>query len=128
MQTTIRRLARSAGAVGIFGTMLALSAVPVLADPATPTTLTFNFIACHGPDGTPEFFSAVKQPGGAAALHLVNGRGIFVAVEAIDEVSGNVLFSTPGFDHNGLPTVACRLFHPVTNQWQDVVGMLTPVG
>ena len=73
-------------------------------------------------------FDAVKQPGGAAALHVVHGRGIFIAVQATDVESGTILFSTPGFEHNRLPTVACLLVHPVTQKLQSVVGMLAPVG
>jgi hypothetical protein len=89
--------------------------------------MTFSFTACSGPSGTPGHFDAVKQPGAAAALHLVDGRGIFVAVRATDVETGTVLFSTPGFEHNQLPTVSCLLLHPVSQTWQSVVGMLAPV-
>ena len=81
---------------------------------------------CSGPAGTPAAFDAVKQPGSGAALHLVDGRGIFVAVSAVDVASGAVLFSTPGFEHNRVATVACRLVHPVSGTLQAVVGMLAP--
>jgi hypothetical protein len=108
--------------------MLWATAGTALADPSTPATLNYHFTECSGPAGTPPTFDAVKQPGGAAALHLVDGRGIFVAVRATDVATGTILFSTPGFEHNGLPTVSCRLFHPVSQTWQAVVGMLAPVG
>ncbi len=96
-----------------------------VAGSAAPSTLTFHFTDCSGPAGTPTTFDAVKQPGGAAALHLVQGRAIFVAVEAIDVASGDVLFTTPGFGHNGVPTVTCRLIHPVTLTLQRVTGIIT---
>ncbi|HEY6013320.1 MAG TPA: hypothetical protein VIU37_04915, partial [Candidatus Limnocylindrales bacterium] len=102
------------------------TAVPVSAHPATPATLTFHFTACTGPSGTPAAFDAVKQPSSAAALHLVDGSGIFVAVSAVDVASGATLFATPGFQHNAVATVACRLIHPVSGTLQAVVGMLAP--
>lgn len=119
-----RRVARALGAAGLLAAMLAASAVPVAADPSAPVPLIFSFTECHGPVGTPDQFDAFKQPGGGAALHLTDGRGIFVAVEAIDLSSGAVLFSTPGFEHNGLPTITCHLVHPVTKLAEVVVGML----
>lgn len=106
-----------------------LATAPVAAaHPDTAATLTYHFTDCTGPAGTPASFDAVKQPGGAAALHLVDGSGVFIAVRAVDVESGTVLFSTPGFDHNGLPTVACRIVHPVTGALQSVIGLIAPVG
>jgi hypothetical protein len=127
MQTITRRMARAVGAMSLLAAMFAVSVVPVAADPSTPTTLVFTFTECLGPTGLLPDFSAVKQPGDGAALHLTDGRGIFVAVAATDAVSGVVLFATPGFEHNGLPTIACLLEHPVTHRMEAVVGMLTPV-
>lgn len=106
--------------------MLATSSITVLADPSTPATVTYHFTDCVGPAGTPAAFDAVKQPGSAAALHLVDGSGIFVAVSAVDVASGATLFATPGFQHNAVATVACRLIHPVSGTLQAVVGMLAP--
>jgi hypothetical protein len=106
-----------------------LAGAPVAeAHPSTPDTLTYHFTDCRGPAGTPPTLDGVKQPGGAAAVHLADGRGIFVAVQATDVETGMVLFSTPGFAHNQLPTVACLLIHPVTQRLQSVVGMIAPVG
>ena len=106
-----------------------LAAAPVAAaHPDTAATLTYHFTNCTGPAGTPPSFDAVKQPSNAAALHLVDGSGIFVAVRAVDVESGTVLFSTPGFDRNGLPTVACLIVHPVTGALQSVIGLLAPAG
>jgi hypothetical protein len=124
---TVRRSARLAASLAILLTMLGTTAGAALADPSTPATLVYQFTECSGPSGTPQTFEAVKQPGGAAALHLVDGRGIFVAVAATDVQTGTTLFSTPGFEHNQLPTVSCLLFHPVAQRWQSVVGMLVPV-
>lgn len=106
--------------------MLGASSTTVIALPSTPATLTFQFTACTGPSGTPAGFDAVKQPGSGAALHLVDGSGIFVAVSAVDVASGAVLFAIPGFEHNGVATVACRLIHPVSGTVEAVVGMLAP--
>ena len=119
-------MARVLASIGLLAVALGWTAVPVSAQPATPATLTFHFTGCSGPAGTPAAFDAVKQPGSGAALHLVDGRGIFVAVSAVDVASGAVLFSTPGFEHNRVATVACRLVHPVSGTLQAVVGMLAP--
>lgn len=96
------------------------------AGPSSPTTLTYHLTDCSGPIGTPTTFDAVKQPGGAAALHLVDGSGIFVAMEAIDVESGTILFSTPGFKHNRVPTVTCQSIHPITLTLQSVTGIILP--
>jgi hypothetical protein len=126
MQTK-RRAARFTFALAFLVAMLWATTAAASADPSTPATLTYVFTECSGPAGTPKTFDAVKQPGGAAALHLVDGRGIFVAVQATDVETGTILFSTPGFEHNQLPTVSCLLFHPVSRTWQSVVGMLAPL-
>jgi len=122
-----RRAAWLLVSVGLLAAMLAATAPVAAAHPSTPATLTYHFTDCSGPVGTPEWFDAVKQPGGAAALHLVDGRGIFVAVQAIDVQTGAVLFTTPGFEHNQLPTVACLLTHPVTHAKQSVIGLIAPI-
>src|ERR1035437_4104949 len=81
---------------------------------APSSTLTYELTGCTGPSGTPAHFDAVKQPSGAAALRLTNGSAVFVLMEAIDTTTKAVLFSTPGFQHNGLPTVTCDLTQPTT--------------
>ncbi len=113
----------------ILGSALALHALGgvALADPATPATLTYHLTDCTGPAGTPLSFDALKQPGGAAALHLIDGGGTFVAMAAIDVATGTTLFSTPGFERNVVPTVTCSVVHPVTNTVQLVTGIITPV-
>src|SRR5258708_38268594 len=67
----------------------------VTGHPSTDTTLTYEFTNCSGPAGTPEAFAAVKQPGSAAALHLGDGGGIFVAVAATHSPRRAALVSTP---------------------------------
>jgi hypothetical protein len=86
--------------------------------------LTFHFTDCKGPPGTSEEFVAVKQPGGAAALRLITGSGVFVVVEAIDVATGNPLFTTPGFTNNGLPTIMCSVANPTNGRQQLVTGLL----
>jgi hypothetical protein len=102
-----------------------LGAEAASAAPSTPTTLTYVFTDCEGArQGT---FSAVKQPSGAAGLQLTDGSATFVFMESIDVLTGAVEFTTPGFDHNGLPTVTCLLIPPNTTQLVRVTGLLAPV-
>ncbi len=123
------RLSRIVAQVGLVAGMLAITTDAAMADdPATSRTLTYHLMDCSGPLGTPPSFDAVKQPGGAAGLHVVDGRGIFIAMEALDVATGTVLFTTPGFDDNNVATVTCEVIHPVTNDLQQVTGILTPIG
>ncbi len=121
-------LMRVATAGLLAGTLTVLSVSSAAAGPSTSKTLTYHLTDCTGPAGTPTDFFAVKQPGGAAALHLVDGPGVFIAVQAVDVASGTVLFSTPGFEHNHLPTVTCLAIHPVTRTLQSVTGILVGLG
>ena len=105
----------------------ALPATGAWAAPATPRTLTYLFTGCTGPAGTPVTFQAVKQPGGAASLHLTDG-GNFVVVAATDVATGDLLFATPGFEHNDLPTVTCSVINPRNGREQLVTGLIVPVG
>jgi hypothetical protein len=115
-----------AGVAMLLG-MLMVTAGTVAAAPSTPRTLTYHFTDCSGPAGTPATIDAVKQPGEAAALHLVDGSGVYVLMEAIDLETGDILFTTPGFDKNDLPTVTCRLIHPVTGELSLITGVIAPV-
>jgi hypothetical protein len=119
-------LARSRSIIALLALVAgaALPAAAASASPPTPSTLTFHFMACTWPAGTPEAFDAVKQPGGAAALRLISGSGVFVVIEAIDVATGDLLFTTPGFAHNGLTTVSCSVVNPTTGQEQLVTGLL----
>ena len=121
----VRRLAASAtlaGCLVIAGLLPAAAA----AAPSTPRTLTYHFTSCTG-SGTPTTFDALKQPGGAAALHLVDENAIFVAMRAIDVETGATLFTTKGFDRNDVPTVICQVIHPVSLRLQLVTGTITPI-
>jgi hypothetical protein len=92
------------------------------AAPSGPNTLTYRFTNCDGPRTE---YVGVKQAE-AAAVHLTDGSGNFVFMEAVDAATGAVLFSTPGFVHNGLTTAVCDFTHPVTQEMLRVTGLLTP--
>jgi hypothetical protein len=104
-----------------------LSATGASAAPSTPRTLTYHLTGCSGASGTPTSLDGVKQPSEAAALQLTDGSGTFVFMKAVDAETGAVLFATPGFEHNNLPTVTCDLIHPVTGDESIVTGLIAPV-
>ena len=114
-----------AAVVGVAG---ALPVTAAWAAPSTPSTLTYEFTGCTGPAGTPVEFDAVKQPGEAAALHLADGSGNFIAMAATDVETGDLLFATPGFEHNDLATVTCFVVNPRNDRLQLVTGLITPAG
>jgi hypothetical protein len=118
-------LAVLATAVAVAG---ALPGAAAWAAPSTPRTLTYEFTGCTGPAGTPVAFDAVKQPGEGAALHLTDGSGNFIAMAATDVATGDLLFMTPGFEHNNLPTVTCSVINPRNDRLQLVTGLIVPVG
>jgi hypothetical protein len=121
--TSFRSLVALLACVGVIAGTLGAQAAS--GAPSTPTTLTYEFTGCTGSrTGT---FTAVKQPSEAAGLQLTDGSATFVFMEAIDVQSGAVLFTTPGFEHNGLPTVTCDLIHPTTGEELLVKGLLAPV-
>jgi hypothetical protein len=123
---SMTRNARSSLAVAaVLAALFAVTAGPAAAQPSNAKTLTYHFTDCSGPAGTPASFDAVKQPGGAAALHLVAGNAIFVVMRVVDEETGATVLSVPGFDHNNVPTVTCLGIHPVTLESQWVTGILT---
>lgn len=97
------------------------------AAPSTPRTLTYVFGNCEGPAGTPSSFTAVKQPGEAAALHVENGGGTFVLMEAFDpSFPDEPFFTVPGFDRSAIELVTCDLVEPVFETHVTVRGLLTP--
>jgi hypothetical protein len=114
--TSFRPLVALLVCVGVLGAEAASAA------PSTPATLTYEFKNCKGSfEGD---FSAVKQPSGAAGLQVVGFKATFVFMQSID-AAGNVEFTTPGFEHNGLPTVTCDL--TLNQQKFLVTGLLAPV-
>ena len=69
----------------------------------------------------------VKQPHEGAALRLTSMSGNFIFMEASDATTGEVFFSTPGFQHNNLALVTCELDNPRNPGEHDLVkGLLTP--
>lgn len=108
------------------------------ADPSNGNTLTYNFTQCVASTGgsVPDF-QAVKQLSQAAALHLVNNSGNFIAMKAVvlgDQTvngtfyaDGTVLFATPGFTGtNGLPTITCTNTSPLSGITERVTGYIAP--
>ena len=89
-------------------------------------SLTYHFTNCVGPTGTPTGFDATKQLGNAAALHVTDSGEIFVGVKSIDAQTGAILFTTPGFEHNVVPTITCQVVKPVTGQLRVVTGFFAP--
>jgi hypothetical protein len=93
-------------------------AAPAQVDPAS---LNFDFYACTGPAGTPAQFSAVRVSSSSSSLafHLLDGRGIFVALQFRDETVGidtRPIFA-PGLAGNAVVTCSAvgRLFgHQLT--------------
>lgn len=105
---------------------LALPAI-ALAAPDNSRTVTYSFHDCTGFAGAPAAFEAVKQPSGSAALHVVGSNDVFVIVAAEDAETGDVLFATPGFAHNGLPTLTCASTHPTTGAAALITGRFAPL-
>jgi hypothetical protein len=101
---TLRRSAATLACLSaIAGSVLGGSAQ---ADPSNSGTVTYDFTDCVASSGgTVSDFQAVKQFSEAAALHLLDGSGNFVAMKAVvlgpqtvDDVKyedGQVLFATP---------------------------------
>ena len=127
------RLTRCA-ALLTFVSALGLGSVGIAnAEPDNGKTVTYEFTDCtSGSD-----FEAVKQLGQAAALHLVNGPGNFVAMKSVvlgDQTvdgtfyaDGTVLFETPGFSGpNGLPTITCTNTSPTSLITSRVTGYIAP--
>jgi hypothetical protein len=132
---TLRRSAATLACLSaIAGSVLGGSAQ---ADPSNTGTVTYDFTDCVASSGgTVADFQAVKQFSQAAALHLLDGSGIFVAMKAVVDgdqtvngtfyADGTVLFATPGFDTNGLPTITCTNTSPVSGITALVTGYIAP--
>ena len=121
----IRRIVVALGCASMLGASVGVAMVR--GTPSNDATLTYVFTDCVGPAGMPASFVAVKQPGGAAALHMSDGSGTFVVTGAVDLATGATLFATPGFDHNGLPTITCTSINPVTTDVARVTGFIAPI-
>jgi hypothetical protein len=127
------RLKRSAVA---FAFVLGLATTQVgvaTADPSNGSDpLAYSFTDCT--DGSS--FQAFKQRSQGAALFLADGSGVFVAMKAVSDrdqtapdgtfyEEGFVFFETPGFSgRNGLPTITCTNFSPLSQTWALVTGYM----
>jgi hypothetical protein len=121
----------------VFACVLGLATVQVGIATADPTNggnvLMYEFTNCTG--GVQDF-DAIKQHSQGAALFLADGSGIFVAVKAVSDrnqeaqdgtpiAAGTVFFETPGFaGPNGLPTITCTNFSPLSETWALVTGYI----
>jgi hypothetical protein len=124
---------RSAMTLVCLSALVAGSGGTASAEPRNDRTLTYHFTACtSGPN-----FDAVKQPSEAAALHLADDTGNFVAMKAVVlgnqtvngtfYADGTILFETPGFSGpNGLPTITCTNTSPVSGITARVTGYIAP--
>jgi hypothetical protein len=132
---SMMRLRRFAAAlacvVGLATTQVGLAT----ADPTGGSdTRSYSFTNCT--DGSS--FQAIKQRSQGAALFLVDGSGIFVAMKAVSDrdqtapdgtfyEEGTIFFETPGFSGpNGLPTITCTNFSPLSQTWARVTGYIAP--
>jgi hypothetical protein len=127
------RLKRWAAALVCVSALAAGFGGAAMAEPNNDHTLTYTFTSCtFGPD-----FQAVKQLSEAAALHLVDGRGNFIAMKSVvlgDQTvngtfyaDGTVLFATPGFSGpNGLPTITCTNTSATSGITSRVTGYIAP--
>jgi hypothetical protein len=132
---TLRRSAATLACLSVIaGSVLGGSAQ---ADPSNPGTVTYDFTDCVDSDGDAVLdFQAVKEFSEGAALHLLDGSGTFVAMKAVVDgdqtvngtfyADGTVLFATPGFDRNGLPTITCTNTSPVSGLTALVTGYIAP--
>jgi hypothetical protein len=121
-----------------FTCALALAAMVVGSAAADPSKgsdpLTYSLTNCT--DGSS--FTAFKQRSQGAALFLADGSGIFIAVAAVSDRNqyaqdgtfipvGTVFFETPGFaGPNGLPTITCTNFSPLSETWSRLTGYIVP--
>lgn len=126
-------LKRSAATMVFVSALAASFGGAANAHPNNDKTLTYEFTSCTSGSA----FQAAKQPGEAAALHLLDGSGIFVAMKAValgDQTvngtfyaDGTVLFETPGFSGtNRLPTITCTNTSPTSGIRSRVTGYIAP--
>jgi hypothetical protein len=101
----------------------------VNAAPNTDTTIVYSFTNCDAHAD----FQAVKQPSGAASVHLLDGSGNFIFMKAVvlgdqgDLLDGTVLFDTPGITSGkaNVETVICDLVSPSDGLLVRTTGVLT---
>ena len=127
------RLGRCAAALACMSAITGSVLGVANANPSNKT-LTYFFHDC----GSVQDFYAVKQPSEAAALHLLDGSGTFVAMTAVvlgDQTvggtfyaDGTVLFATPGFSEgtNNLATITCTNLSATSGILARVTGYIAP--
>jgi hypothetical protein len=101
----------------------------VSAAPNTDATIVYSFTDCDAHAD----FQAVKQPSGAASVHLLDGSGNFIFMKAVvlgdqgDLLDGTVLFDTPGITSGNanVETVTCDLVSPSDGLLVRTTGVLT---
>jgi hypothetical protein len=97
-------------------------AAAALADPSTPSTLTSEFTACAGPTGTAMLFHPVKQPSGAAALHLTGAPASSSQSMRLTSKPERCSSPPPGFEQNDLTTITCSVVNAANSREQLVTG------
>lgn len=121
-----KRLATSVLASALAGSMFASVAN---AAPDNGATLVYSFTNCDAHAD----FQAVKQPSGAASVHLLDGSGNFLFMRAVvlgdqgDLVDGTVLFDTRGITSGNanVETVTCDLVSPLDGVLVRTTGLLS---
>jgi hypothetical protein len=99
------------------------------AAPDNDATLVYSFTNCDGHAD----FQAVKQPSGAASVHLVDGSGNFLFMRAVvlgdqgDLLDGTVLFDTRGITSGAanVETVTCDVVSPLDGVLVRTTGFIT---
>lgn len=101
--------------------------VATTAAQAAPSVLTWDFVGCTGPAGTPASFSAWRTSEAVGnALHLVDGSGSFVVLLAYNEDVGayNVPVLAPGL--TSAAVVRCSTIGPRFGTHFTVWGLFAP--
>ena len=122
-----RRLAGPVLAAVLAGTVFAGAAQ---AAPANDATLVYSFTDCVGHRD----FQAVKQPSGAASVHLLDGSGVFLFMRAVvlgdqgDLLDGTVLFNTRGITSGAanVETITCEQVSPTSGIRALITGFMAP--
>jgi hypothetical protein len=99
------------------------------AAPDNDATLLYSFTNCDSHAD----FQAVKQPSGAASVHLVDGSGNFLFMSAVvlgdqgDLLDGTVLFDTRGITSGkaNVETITCDVVSPLDGVLVRTTGLLT---
>ncbi len=99
------------------------------AAPNNDATLLYSFTNCDAHAD----FQAVKQPSGAASVHLLDGSGNFLFMKVVvlgdqgDLLDGTLLFDTPGITSGAanVETVTCDVLSPLDGVLVRATGFIT---